>query len=398
MFEVLKNKVFARLYLAQTVNLFGDALTWLGLALLAYDLAGIDGASQVLSFGLLMRVSSFVIFAPFAGILADKVDRKLILVISHLCRMMIVGLLPFVQQVWQFYVLVMLLNVFYAFFTPTFKATIPLIFSDKKFYGKAISLSSATYQLLGVLGPGIAGGFAMWFGARQIFFIDGITFLIAAILIFMIPSTLKVKSENQSNKGWGDLKTGTFPLFQNKQIRFGLLMQLVAAIVGAQILVNTVTFVKGHLMLGDQEYGIIMSIFGLGATLGALACAYLSKKYRLISIILAGAVAISFSVMPANQLSFFFILPLWLLAGASESFVNIPTETLIAENIPKHEQGRVYGAHFAWSHLWWVIAYPLAGWIGSTYTSNNFFIGACIAIVLLICFLSISFKSFNKLR
>jgi len=42
LFEVLKNRVFARLYIAQTVNLFGDALTWLGLALLAYDLAGVD--------------------------------------------------------------------------------------------------------------------------------------------------------------------------------------------------------------------------------------------------------------------------------------------------------------------------------------------------------------------
>ncbi|HMQ97528.1 MAG TPA: MFS transporter [Ignavibacteria bacterium] len=392
MFEVLKNRVFARLYIAQTVNLFGDALTWLGLALLAYDLAGVDGASQVLSFGLLMRVSSFVIFAPFAGILADKIDRKLILIISHLCRMLIVGLLPFVQEVWQFYILVLLLNVFYAFFTPTFKATIPLVFDDKKFYSKAISLSSATYQLLGVLGPGIAGAFAVWFGTRQIFFIDGITFLIAAVLIFMIPSTLKVKSENQSNKGWGDLKTGTFPLFKNTQIRFGLLMQLVASIVGAQILVNTITFIKGYLMLGSQEYGLIMSVFGLGATLGALSCAYLSKKYRLTSIILAGGIVLSFSVMPANELGFIYILPLWLLAGAAESLVNIPTETLIAENIPKHEQGRVYGAHFAWSHLWWVIAYPIAGWIGSSFTENNFFIGSIVAIMLLIVFTSLKSK------
>ncbi len=382
--------------MAQTVNLFGDALTWLGLALLAYDLAGIEGASQVLSFGLLMRVSSFVVFAPFAGILADKIDRKLILVVTHLCRMVIVGLLPFVQQVWQFYVLVLLLNIFYAFFTPTFKATIPLIFTDKKFYGKAISLSSATYQLLGVLGPGIAGAFAVWFGTRQIFFIDGVTFLIAALLILLIPSTLKVKSENQTDKGWGDLKTGTFPLFKNPQIRFGLLMQLVASIVGAQILVNTITYIKGYLMLGSQEYGLIMSIFGLGATLGALSCAFLSKKYRLVSIILTGGILLSFSVMPANELGFVFVLPLWLLAGAAESLVNIPTETLIAENIPKHEQGRVYGAHFAWSHLWWVIAYPLAGWIGSSYSTNNFFIGSAIAILLLIFFTLFKFKETFK--
>jgi NRE family putative nickel resistance protein-like MFS transporter len=44
LFQSLRNPTFARLYAAQTINLFGDALTWLGLALLAYELAGKDSA------------------------------------------------------------------------------------------------------------------------------------------------------------------------------------------------------------------------------------------------------------------------------------------------------------------------------------------------------------------
>ena len=64
--------------------------------------------------------------------------------------------------------------------------------------------------------------------------------------------------------------------------------------------------------------------------------------------------------------------------------MNLPTQTLIADRIPTDVQGRVYGAHFAWSHLWWAFASPLAGWLGSHQTSRTFLYGSLIGIVLLV--------------
>ena len=46
-------------------------------------------------------------------------------------------------------------------------------------------------------------------------------------------------------------------------------------------------------------------------------------------------------------------------------------------------QGRVYGAHFAWSHLWWAGAYPLAGWLGTTFPDRTFWYGSLIGLALL---------------
>ena len=165
------------------------------MALLAFELAGKDSA-VVLSVALTLRVTAFVILSPIAGAIADRLDRKLILVITHIARMVIVGAMPFVNAVWQIYVLVFALNVFNAFFTPTYQATIPLV-TGKAEYAQAIALSAATYQLLGVLGPGIAGSVSAWIGARQIFFLDAISFLIAAVLIFTLPNQLRVeRNEN----------------------------------------------------------------------------------------------------------------------------------------------------------------------------------------------------------
>jgi NRE family putative nickel resistance protein-like MFS transporter len=384
----LNNSTFARLYIAQTISLFGDALTWLGLALLAFELAGKDSA-VVLSVALTLRVTAFVILSPIAGAIADRLDRKLILVITHIARMVIVGAMPFVNAVWQIYVLVFALNVFNAFFTPTYQATIPLV-TGKAEYAQAIALSAATYQLLGVLGPGIAGSVSAWIGARQIFFLDAISFLIAAVLIFTLPSQLRVKQSEdieKSPKGAiakiiGDVKEGTTRLFANAFIRYALFLQLVASITGAQILVNTVGYIKGTLQLSSVEYGWVMAAFGIGATIAAVSIGAINKKWERTSLVLFGAVLITLAILPANYVGLVLLILLWVIAGMGQVFVNLPTQTLIADQIPDHLQGRVYGAHFAWSHLWWAVSYPIAGWLGG-HSNISFLYGSLIGFALL---------------
>lgn len=125
-FQALRSGVFARLYFAQTISLLGDAFTWVGPALLAYQF-GRERSAVILSTALTLRVTAFIMFSPFAGVLADRIDRKKILYITHFIRMGIVGCLPFVTAEWQIYALVFLLNVFNAFFTPTYKAIIPQV-------------------------------------------------------------------------------------------------------------------------------------------------------------------------------------------------------------------------------------------------------------------------------
>ena len=98
-FRSLKNSAFARLYLSQTASLLGDALTWVGLALLSFELAG-SNSSVILGAALTLRVTAFVVFSPLAGALADRLDRKVIMVVSDLGRMIVIGLMPFVTQAW----------------------------------------------------------------------------------------------------------------------------------------------------------------------------------------------------------------------------------------------------------------------------------------------------------
>ena len=65
-FQALRNGVFAKLYFAQTISLLGDAFTWVGLALLAYQLDK-DRSPSILATALTLRVTAFIAFSPFAG-------------------------------------------------------------------------------------------------------------------------------------------------------------------------------------------------------------------------------------------------------------------------------------------------------------------------------------------
>lgn len=382
----LENPIFARLYLAQTINLVGDALTWLGFALLAFELVG-EQAGTVLAAALTLRVLTFVVLSPLAGAIADRVDRKRLMIAAHLARMVIVCLLPFVTQVWQIYAIALSLNVFAAFFTPTYNATIPLV-TAKEHYPQAIALSAATYQLLGVLGPGLAGSIAAFVGTRAVFFLDGITFLIAAILIAILPGRL-MASQSQATirtmRGTlNDIWTGTACLFADAPMRWALMMQFVAAIAGAEILVNTVSYVQGTLQLGKVEYGWIMAAFGIGATLASIGLGHFSQRFNPALLVGVGAALITLALLPANGINLVGLLGLWAVAGVGQTLVNVPTQTLIADRVAIEIQGRVYGAQFAWSHLWWAFAYPLAGWLGNQFPTANFVYSSLIGLALLI--------------
>src|SRR5215218_6058973 len=261
----------------------------------------------------------------------------------------------------------------------------PQAITNKESFSSGIALSNATNQLLGVLGPGLAGGVAAWLGAREIFFVDAATFIIAAVFILSLPSLLvakKTEGDVVQAKVWADIVKGTRLVFTDKSVRFALLIEFVSAIAGAQILVNTVGYIKGQLHLTDKHYGYVMAAFGIGAAIAAFASGNFDKSTNRIASLMIGGGLVCVSIAFGNYVDLIPLLVLWLIAGFAQTLAEMPAQILIAEKIEKEEHGKVYGAHFAWSHLWWAFAYPIAGFTGTYFQSREFLIGAIISAVL----------------
>jgi NRE family putative nickel resistance protein-like MFS transporter len=391
----LREGLFRRLYIAQAISLLGDSVTWLGVALLAYEFGGAESA-KILAVSLVLRVTAFVLFGSYAGIIADTFNRKKIMIITNMFRMIIVFSLAFVTAAWQLFALIFLLNIFNAFFSPAYKASIPQLISSKENYGNAIALSNATWQLLGILGPGLAGILAVAWGPRQIFFVDAFSFIVSSILIFFIPISLvsgELKKLSFSFSSiWNDMKIGTGLVFGNSPIRYAIFIELAAALAGAQIMVNTIGHLKGEMHLGDDEYGFIMAAFGAGATIAAFSSNTIDRSKNKAALLTAGAMMLGIVVSAANFASFRMLTLLWIAAGLGLSYADMPSQILIAENISRDQHGRAYGSHFAWTHVWWATGYSLAGITGTYLKNYDFLAGGMLSICFLIVVIVIRYS------
>jgi MFS family permease len=124
MLSVLDNRTYRHLFAAQAIALIGTGMMTVALGLLAFKIAG-DKAGAVLGTALAIKMIAYVGVAPLVGSFANFLARRGFLVSMDIVRASVALALPFVDQVWQVYLLIFILQSASAAFTPTFQATVP---------------------------------------------------------------------------------------------------------------------------------------------------------------------------------------------------------------------------------------------------------------------------------
>jgi MFS family permease len=141
MLNILSNRTYRHLFMAQVIALIGTGLATVALGLLAYDLAG-DRAGGSAGYRAGYQNERLYSCCARGGGFADKFPRRTMLVTLDLVRALVAITLPFVTQIWEIYILIFILQAASAAFTPTFQATIPDILPDERIYPGAVSVTS----------------------------------------------------------------------------------------------------------------------------------------------------------------------------------------------------------------------------------------------------------------
>lgn len=157
---VLGNRTYRHLFAAQVIALVGTGLMTVALGLLAFQIAG-NEAGAVLGTAFAIKMIAYVGVAPIVGGFANRLPRRAFLVAMDLTRAAVALALPFVDQAWQIYVLIFVLQSASAAFTPTFQATIPDVLPEESEYTRALSLSRLAYDLENLLSPMLAAALLM---------------------------------------------------------------------------------------------------------------------------------------------------------------------------------------------------------------------------------------------
>ena len=231
------NRAFVRLFTAQLTSLLGSGVTSVALAAFAYQLSG-SNATVVVGTALMLRILAFVTVSPVAGVLADRVDRRKMLVASDLIRVALMGVFPFISQVWQVYLLIFVLNAVTAFFSPTFEATLPEVVGES-LYTRALAWSRVAVDVEAAGGPLVAGLLIALVGVRWAFWFDGLTYLASAVLVWgtPVPRAAKPTAPFPWSDLWSQVSLGTRILLGEPSLRRALVLHAAEATAGACVLV-----------------------------------------------------------------------------------------------------------------------------------------------------------------
>jgi len=366
MLSVLADRTYRHLFLAQIVALLGTGLATVALGLLAFDLAE-DRAGLVLGTVFTIKMVAYVGIAPIAGAFANRWPRRTMLVSLDLIRAVVALCLPFVNEVWQVYVLIFVLQSASAAFTPTFQATIPDILPEEDRYTRALSLSRLAYDLENIISPMLAAILLVFVSYQALFFGTVIGFVGSALLVV---SVLLPSPQETARRGIYDRTTRGLRIYlATPRLRGLLSLNLAAAAAGAMVLVNTVVLVRSDLGFGETQVALALAAFGGGSMLAALILPRLldTRPDRPVMIVGAGVLVVTLLGLAAltviNGIGWYPLLAGWLVIGVGYSTVLTPSGRLLKRSAHAEDRPAVYAAQFALSHACWLVAYPLAGWL-----------------------------------
>lgn len=370
MLAVLRHRVYRRLFAAQVIALVGTGLATVALGLLAYDLAGSD-AGSVLGTALAIKMVAYVAIAPVVGAVADRLPRRGLMVSADLVRAGVAVFLPFVDEVWQVYVLVFLLQSASAAFTPTFQAVIPDVLPEERAYTRALSMSRLAYDLESLFSPVLAAALLSVAGYNWLF--TGTVFGFVASAALVVSTALPERAARTVPGTGRRTGTGTRLFLAVPRLRALLALDLAVAAAGAMVTVNSVVYVRDVLGLSEGALPLALGVYGAGSMVVALVLPRVLDKVPDRAVMLPGALALAVvfaglgvvTAVPGGGWRVPALLALWAAFGAACSAVLTPTGRLIRRSVPPGERTAAFAAQFSLSHGCWLLTYPLAGWLGA---------------------------------
>ncbi len=367
MLSVLANRTYRHLLAAQVIALVGTGLATVALGLLAYDLAG-GNAGAVLGTALAIKMVAYIGVAPVVGAFADRLPRRAFLVCMDVIRASVALCLPFVDQVWQIYVLIFVLQSASAAFMPTFQATIPDVLPDEADYTRALSLSRLAYDTESLLSPVLAAALLTVITFHWLFAGTAIGFVVSALFVL---SVVLPRSPAKPRVGGIYAKTtrGVRIYLKTPRLKGLLALSLASAAASAMVIVNTVVIVRDGFGLGQREVAIALAAYGGGSMLAAFALPRILDRVsdRTMMASAASVLAIGLAAMAAlfsvGIASWPVVLGGWFVLGIAYSMSVTPAGRLLRRSANAEDRPAVFAAQFALSHVCWLLCYPLAGQI-----------------------------------
>jgi len=327
----------------------------------------ITGSGTSFAFSILLGTIPRVLLSPIAGSIADRVDRKkMIVVLDFLSGIVVLSLLGLSQiyglKLLFIYATTFILSVISTFFNTTFNASIPRLVFDKNLL-KINSYSRAIDSGSSIIGP-VLGGLVFGVVSMNLFlFINGISFILSGISEMFIDFNYnrpKEEDKTISNMSmltvWQDIKEVFTFIKGNKILRVIIPFSVSLNFLMAAILSVVLPYlINNVLCMSSAQYGVIEGTFSVGMLIAAILVGKLPEKEKKLKGMIFGILGMGITIIlmgiPGLEVMRSFdvnvIFGLYIVVVFIFSFIllmiDMPLTVVVQRSIPNNMLGRVWG-------------------------------------------------------
>jgi MFS family permease len=369
-FSLLRSRDFRLLWISQSASVIGDALVVVAIGIYVTRLTG--RASDV---GLVLTAYSvpLVLFLLIGGVLADRLPRQQVMVVSDLVRAVLHGTLAVLiltgdVRIWEMVVIGALFGTAEAFFRPAYTGLVPQTIGEADIQA-AQALGGVSRELAEFASPALATVLVLGVSPAAAFGLDALTFVVSAFLL------TKVRARPRGIAGTrttvlGELREGWGAVRERAWVWATILAFSVLILVSLGPFFVLGAGVARHVYGDVAVFGWVSAAWGAGTVSGAALGARIQPRRPM----LAGMIA----TLPWPLATGVYALgpPLVLLylamaaAGVGSGLFAVWWETALAQRIPPHLLSRVsawdWMGSMALLPIGYLLAGPMAGWLGDT--------------------------------
>jgi MFS family permease len=364
-FDLLRrNRDFRRLFFASVISLGGDWFLFVALGGLVLEVTG-----KAAAVGIMICAQEVPVFlaTPWAGWLADRFDRRRLMVVCDLARAVICVAFLTVgpSNLWLAYTLLACLSLFAAVFDPAQQAALPNVV-DAQDLPTANALGGSLWGTMLAVGAAVGGVVATIFGRNVAFTVDAVSFLFSALLLLGVRRPFSTPREHDEHIGILEATTETVAYARRDRRVWALVSVKFGFGAAAGVLALIAVFARQVFHAGDVGFGLMMAARGVGALVGPFFGHRLAGPghRRLLPVI-----ALSLATFGIGYASLGLAPGLWLAAGSvllahlGGGAQWVLSSYGLQRLVPDHIRGRIFAFDFALITLSLGLSSLAAAWL-----------------------------------
>lgn len=381
MFRALRHRNYRLFFFGQGISLVGTWMQQVAVGWLVYRMTSSPIWLGVVGF--VGQIPTFLI-SPVAGVLADRHERRSLLIVTQVAALLQASLLAFLVlsqriQVWHVVALSAFLGIINSFDIPVRQSFTIEMVEEREDLGNAIALNSSMINAARLIGPSAAGLLIAWAGEGVCFFLNAVSY-IPVVLSLCAMKVVARRLFIPEQRIWHELREGLAYGFRSVPIRWILFILSVVSLMGVAYPVLMPVFAKDVFRGGPHTLGFLMAMSGAGALAGALFLAARRSVVGLGKVLarMAGLFGISMIALSLSR-SFSLSLLISWFSGFGMIVHTASCNTILQTIVEEDKRGRVMSLYtmsfMGMAPFGSLLAGGLAGRIGAPLTI--FFSGAC---------------------